>query len=113
MTATASAPSRFGTHGRVLHVDLSTETHWVEEVDEAIYRQFLAGYGLGAWLMWKHFPAGADPLAPEACFAICAGLLTGTGIVPQPIGQTSDTGAPAAPSGHEISSSPSHAAAHG
>jgi aldehyde:ferredoxin oxidoreductase len=70
---------RFGTHGRVLHVDLSTETHWVEEVDEAIYRQFLAGYGLGAWLMWKHFPAGADPLAPEACFAICAGLLTGTG----------------------------------
>jgi aldehyde:ferredoxin oxidoreductase len=63
----------------VLHVDLSTETHWVEEVDEAIYRQFLAGYGLGAWLMWKHFPAGADPLAPEACFAICAGLLTGTG----------------------------------
>ena len=79
MTATASAPSRFGTHGRVLHVDLSTETHWVEEVDEAIYRQFLAGYGLGAWLMWKHFPAGADPLAPEACYAICAGLLTGTG----------------------------------
>ena len=40
---------------------------------------FLAGYGLGAWLMWKHFPAGADALAPEACFAICAGLLTGTG----------------------------------
>lgn len=79
MTATASGPSRFGTHGRVLHVDLSTETHWVEEVDEAVYRQFLAGYGLGAWLMWKHFPAGADALAPEACFAICAGLLTGTG----------------------------------
>ena len=25
--------------------------------------------------MWKHFPAGADPLAPEACFAICSGLL--------------------------------------
>ena len=37
----------------------------------------------------------------------------GAGVAAQPIGQTSDTGAPAAPSGHEISSSPSHAAAHG
>jgi aldehyde:ferredoxin oxidoreductase len=27
--------------------------------------------------MWKLFPAGADPLAPEACFAIVSGLLTG------------------------------------
>src|SRR5205085_1380756 len=37
----------------------------------------LAGYGLGAWLMWKHFPAKTDALAPQACFAICSGLLTG------------------------------------
>ena len=78
-TALATVPARFGSHGRVLHVDLSTERHWVEEVDEAVYKQFLGGYGLGAWLMWKHFPAGTDALAPEACFAICSGLLTGTG----------------------------------
>ncbi|MBE7449636.1 MAG: aldehyde ferredoxin oxidoreductase family protein [Kofleriaceae bacterium] len=70
---------QYGSHGRVLHVDLGDGRHWVEEVDEQVYRQFLGGYGLGAWLMWKHFPAGADPLAPEACFAICSGLLTGTG----------------------------------
>lgn len=76
---TALATPRYGSLGRVLHVDLTTGKHWVEEVDEAVYRQFLGGYGLGAWLMWKHFPAGADALAPEACFAICAGLLTGTG----------------------------------
>ena len=38
---------------------------------------FLGGYGLGAYLMWKHYPPGADPLAPEACFAIVSGLLTG------------------------------------
>ncbi len=68
---------RFGSHGRVLHVDLTQKTSRVELVEEEVYKQFLAGYGLGAWLMWKHFPAGADPLAPEACFAICAGLLTG------------------------------------
>ncbi len=72
------ADKRYGTLGRVLHVDLGTEKHWVEDVSEDVYKQVLGGYGLGAWLMWKHFPAGADALAPEACFAICSGLLTGT-----------------------------------
>ncbi len=75
--ALVPATPRFGTHGRVLHVDLGEQRHWVEHVEESVYRQFLGGYGLGAWLMWKHFPAGTDALAPEACFAICSGLLTG------------------------------------
>jgi aldehyde:ferredoxin oxidoreductase len=68
---------RFGTHGRVLVVNLDDGGTVVEQVDEAVYRQFLGGYGLGAWLMWKHFPAGTDPTAGEACFAIVSGLLTG------------------------------------
>ncbi len=68
---------RYGHRGRVLFVDMAAQTSRVEPIDEQIYRDFLGGYGLGSWLMWKHFPVGADPLAPEACFAICAGLLTG------------------------------------
>ncbi|MCA9680042.1 MAG: aldehyde ferredoxin oxidoreductase family protein [Kofleriaceae bacterium] len=75
--ALVPAAPRFGSHGRILHVDLGEQRHWVEHVEEAVYRQFLGGYGLGAWLMWKHYPAGTDALAPEACFAICSGLLTG------------------------------------
>jgi aldehyde:ferredoxin oxidoreductase len=66
-----------GMHGRALVVDLSTGGHTVEEVPEQVYSQFLGGYGLGAWLMWKHFPPGTDALAPEACFAIVLGPLTG------------------------------------
>ncbi len=69
--------SRFGSHGRVLIVDLTKKTHEVENIGEDVYKNFLGGYGLGSYLMWKHFPPQADPLAPEACFAICAGLLTG------------------------------------
>ncbi len=72
-----AAAARYGSLGRVLIADLSTRTTRVEALDESIYRQFLGGYGLGAYLMWKHFPAGADPLAPESCFAIVSGLLTG------------------------------------
>lgn len=68
---------RYGSHGRVLMVDLTEQRSWVEELEEDVYKKFLGGYGLGAYLMWKHFPARTDALAPEACFAICAGLLTG------------------------------------
>ncbi len=75
MTELATAYKGF--HGKVLFVDLSSKTSRVEPIDPSVYRQFLGGYGLGAWLMWKHFPVGADPLAPEACFALCSGLLTG------------------------------------
>lgn len=73
----ALAPLNKGFHGRVLFVDLSTRTHRVDVVDPQVYRDYLGGYGLGAWLMWKHFPAGTDPLDPKACFALCSGLLTG------------------------------------
>jgi len=77
MSQTAATNGRYGTHGRILVVDLTSGSSQVEELPESIYKQFLGGYGLGAYLMWKHFPAGADPLAPEACFAIVSGLLTG------------------------------------
>ena len=73
----ALVPANKGFHGRVLFVDLTARTHRVEVVDPHVYRQYLGGYGLGSWLMWKHFPKGTDPLAPEACFALCSGLLTG------------------------------------
>ncbi len=71
------ASARFGTTGRILIVDLTDGSSTVEQLDESVSRQFLAGYGLGAYLMWKHFPPKVDALAPEACFAIVAGLLTG------------------------------------
>jgi aldehyde:ferredoxin oxidoreductase len=71
------AATNKGFHGKVLFVDLSAKTSRVEPVDPGVYRQYLGGYGLGSWLMWKHFPARTDPLAPEACFALCSGLLTG------------------------------------
>jgi aldehyde:ferredoxin oxidoreductase len=76
-TTMTRTTTRYGTLGRVLIVDLTTRTSRVEEIPEEVYRQYLGGYGLGAYLMWKHFPAGADALAPEACFAIVSGLLTG------------------------------------
>ncbi len=67
----------YGAHGRALFVDLSTGAYHAETIPADVFRQYLGGYGLGAWLMWKHFPAGAEATAPEACFALVSGLLTG------------------------------------
>ncbi|MEO8707302.1 MAG: aldehyde ferredoxin oxidoreductase N-terminal domain-containing protein, partial [Kofleriaceae bacterium] len=77
MGETALVRPRYGHLGKVLFVDLTDKTSRVEPIDESVYQAYLGGYGLGAWLMWKHFPAKTDPLAPEACFAISSGLLTG------------------------------------
>ncbi len=67
----------YGAHGRALMVDLSTGEHRTETIPADVFRQYLGGYGLGAWLMWKHFPTGTEATAPEACFALVSGLLTG------------------------------------
>ena len=43
----------YGAHGRSLVVDLSTGEHHTETIPADVFRQYLGGYGLGAWLMWK------------------------------------------------------------
>ena len=77
MAEQALVRPRYGHLGKVLIVDLADKTSTIEAVDESVYRSYLGGYGLGAWLMWKHFPPNTDALAAEACFAISSGLLTG------------------------------------
>lgn len=54
-----------GFFNRVLVVDLSTQNHTVEVIDDEVYSRFLGGKGLGSYLLMKHNPPGVDPLAPE------------------------------------------------
>lgn len=53
----------------------------IEEVrpDDAFYRKYLTGYGLGAAVIMARQAPGIDPLAPESMLGFCSGLLTGTG----------------------------------
>jgi aldehyde:ferredoxin oxidoreductase len=64
--------------GRVLFVDLSEGRTWSEEPDEAIYRDFLGGYGFGARMLYSRQKPGLDPLGPEAILGFCTGVLCGT-----------------------------------
>ncbi|MFZ5826359.1 MAG: aldehyde ferredoxin oxidoreductase family protein [Bacillota bacterium] len=68
-----------GFMGKVLWIDLSHRTVREETLDEAVYRQYLGGYGLGVRLLYDRMRPGVDPLGPENILGFVPGLLTGTG----------------------------------
>ncbi len=68
-----------GYMGKILWVDLSTQTTREESLDEELYRQYLGGYGLGVRILYDHLSPGIDPLGPENILGFVPGLLTGTG----------------------------------
>ena len=67
-----------GYTGKVLFVNLSTGEIRSEEIPDSVYEQFLSGGGLGAYILYQHIPAGADPLGPDNMLGFVSGLLTGT-----------------------------------
>ena len=54
----------YGYHGKAMVVDLTSgDVRW-EPLHEDILRRFIGGVGLGTYLLYKHCPAGIDPLEP-------------------------------------------------
>ena len=60
-------------------VDLTSSTFDTIAIPDDIYEHFLSGVGLGAYLLYKYLPKGADPLSPDNILGFVSGLLTGTG----------------------------------
>jgi len=67
----------YGYNGKILHVNLTKETLEVEEPGERFYRTYMGGSSMGAYYLWKHTPAGADPLGPENTLSLIASVVTG------------------------------------
>jgi len=70
-----------GYMGRILFVDLSSGEIHHEDVPDFVYENFLSGVGLGAYILYKNIPQGADPLGEDNVLGFVSGLLTGTGSV--------------------------------
>jgi aldehyde:ferredoxin oxidoreductase len=68
----------YGYTGRILHVDLTNRDIEVEEKDEAFYRSYLGGRGIGYHYLMKMVPPGVDPLSPENILALATGVMTGS-----------------------------------
>ena len=70
----------YGFYGKILKIDLGAKQFAIEKLDEDLYRQFLGGKGLTAYLLHKLNPAGVDPLAPENCIIFATGPVCGSRI---------------------------------
>jgi aldehyde:ferredoxin oxidoreductase len=67
----------FGYTGKILQVDLGNQKIEIEEPDEAFYRSYLGGRGIGYHYLMQQVPAGIDAFAPENILVLATGVMTG------------------------------------
>ena len=65
-------------NGRILHVDLNSHKHWVEQPDENFYRTYWGGRAIGLYYMLKEMKPGIDPLSSENLLIFAPSVITGT-----------------------------------
>ncbi len=63
--------------GRVLWIDLTSESTREENLDSSIYENFIGGKGLGAYLLYRELEAGLDALGPDNTLLFLTGPLQG------------------------------------
>jgi len=68
----------YGYAGRILHVDLTNRKIDIEEQDEAFFRSYLGGRGIGYHYLMKMVPPRIDPLSPENILVLATGVMTGS-----------------------------------
>ncbi|NHI94742.1 MAG: aldehyde ferredoxin oxidoreductase [Candidatus Lokiarchaeota archaeon] len=67
-----------GYQGKILWVNLSKNKITEEIPEPNVYRNYLGGYGLGAYYIYNRIKPKCDPLGPDNILGFCPGLLTGT-----------------------------------
>ncbi|MEJ2167064.1 MAG: aldehyde ferredoxin oxidoreductase N-terminal domain-containing protein, partial [Desulfobacterales bacterium] len=67
-----------GYTGKILHVDLTNRNIEIEEQDEAFYRSYLGGRGIGYHYLMKLVPPGTDALAAGNILVLATGVMTGS-----------------------------------
>jgi aldehyde:ferredoxin oxidoreductase len=68
---------RYGYWNKVLHVNLTDRTHWIEEPGDRFFRLYGGGRALIAHYLLTYVPQGADPLGPDNVLIFAPGVLTG------------------------------------
>ncbi len=66
-----------GYTGKILHVDLSNRKLEIEKKDDAFYRTYLGGRGIGYQYLLKMVPPGIDPYSPDNVLVLATGVMTG------------------------------------
>ncbi len=69
-----------GTHGKILHVDLTTGETQVEQPGDQFYQLLVGGRAVIAYLLLRDLPARTDPLNPDNLLIFAPGILQGTNL---------------------------------
>lgn len=69
---------RYGFWNKILHVNLTDRSSWVEEPGNEFFRRYGGGRGIIAHYLLKYVPQGADPFGPENVLVFAPGVLTGS-----------------------------------
>lgn len=66
-----------GTFGKLLTIDLGAKRTRSEQIPEDVFRRYLGGKGLGAYLLERLNPPGVDPLCPDNRLILTTGPACG------------------------------------
>ncbi|MDH3675640.1 MAG: aldehyde ferredoxin oxidoreductase family protein, partial [Anaerolineae bacterium] len=69
-----------GTHGKVLHVDLTTGETQVEHPPDDFYRLLVGGRAVVAYFLLRDLPPQTDPLGPDNLLIFAPGIMQGTNL---------------------------------
>ncbi|MCD4677233.1 MAG: aldehyde ferredoxin oxidoreductase family protein, partial [Desulfobacula sp.] len=69
----------YGWKGKILRINLNTQTFHEENLNLDIAKNYIGGRGLGIYYMNKELDPLCDPLSPENIMIFATGPLTGTG----------------------------------
>lgn len=67
----------YGTHDRILRVNLTAGKVSIESPGDAFYRRYLGGAGFVAYYLLKEVPPGTEPLGPDNRLVFACGPVTG------------------------------------
>jgi aldehyde:ferredoxin oxidoreductase len=70
----------YGFHGRLLHIDLTTQTSQWVLLDSAVLHAYLGGTGLGTKLLYDYAPPAVDAFAPDNPLIFVTAPLVDTGL---------------------------------
>jgi len=69
-----------GTHGKILHVNLTTGESRVETPPDHVFKLLVGGRALVAYLLLRDLPPHTDPLSPENMLIFAPGIMQGTNL---------------------------------
>jgi aldehyde:ferredoxin oxidoreductase len=69
-----------GTYGKILHVNLTSGEHWIEEPPDELYRLLVGGRALVAYFLLRDLAPGADPFSPDNLLIFAPGILQGSNL---------------------------------